>query len=390
MLTRFRFFAAAFILGLPSALLAQRFASRSPSFHLNRPGVEAYMQGGAFAASTGNVAGMLFNPAGMAQMPGRLTATIEAGWVPENEPGRFFDNAMDSQSPAVQFAGIVFQPRRWLAVGAFYSEPVGYDTETNLLEGARTERHHHHGARGRVESFSQREQINVGLALAASFGKHLHLGGGVEVLRSGLRERALRFHGRSETEAMRFSLGAVLQIRQWAVGLAARTPYYAAGEAHDRGEWLHARDFVFGDEPFDNEAFFHHRNAAEISFAATEPTTLRIGVATPYAFGRLRLSADAEYKNFTHTTALIERSQFYGGGTIKLANSVYLGLGAFTFRNNFSAALENSQPEIFSTVGGLIELAQFRFTASFMDNELFPGNAAGQQVVNFAIGYVMP
>jgi hypothetical protein len=67
-----------------------------------------------------------------------------------------------------------------------------------------------------------------------------------------------------------------------------------------------------------------------------------------------------------------------------------LGFGAFTFRKDYSAYIEGPDSETFLTVGGSVELSQFRFSASFMDGDLLTQDFVGQQFIDFAIGFVIP
>jgi hypothetical protein len=124
-------------------------------------------------------------------------------------------------------------------------------------------------------------------------------------------------------------------------------------------------------------------------FSNEEPATIRLGLATPYAFGRLRLSADAEYKDFTSEIP-IERWQFYSGGLFKLTPNFDLGFGAFTFARDYSAFIEGPQSETFLTVGASVKFASLRLSASFMDSDLLTKDFVGQQFFNFAVGYGIP
>ena len=352
-------------------------ANLSSDYRLNRTGAQAYMQGGAFAAETGNVTAMLFNPAGLAGLSGRLTATVEAGWVSQTAGQNFFDAELGAGLQSVQFAGIGLQPWRHLAIGMYYAQPARYnddEVEVEFVESLNWERRHH---RHHVESrVIKREQISVGLVLASVLGKQFYFGGGVEWRSSGVRERFFHVRTQDDAAAVRFSAGAILNVWDWRIGISGQTRYQAIDN-----ESYQSRGHKFFDsfDPFDETP------ASNISFVEAEPATMRLGIATPYVLGRLRFSADAEYKNFDNEL-LVAPWQFYGGGTFKLASNVYLSFGGFSSAKDYSTYLDDA----YLTAGAMIELAQFRLSASFIDSALLAQNIAGQQFVNFAVSYVIP
>ena len=286
-------------------------ANLSSDYRLNRTGAQAYMQGGAFAAETGNVTAMLFNPAGLVGLSGRLTATVEAGWISKNAGQSFFDDELVDGLQPVQFAGIGLQPWRRFAIGVYYAQPARYnddEVEVELVESTRRERRHH---RHHVESrVMKREQISLGMALASVLGKQFYLGGGVEWRSSVLRERFFRMRTPDDAAAVRFSAGAILNVWDWRIGISGQTKYHALDLE---------KDYTPGRLFFE----FDETPASSASFVEAEAATMRLGIATPYVLGRLRFNADAEYKNFAHE-AFIAPWQFYGGGTFKLAANVYL------------------------------------------------------------------
>ena len=354
-------------------------------YHPNRVGVEAYMQGGAFVANTGSVTAMLFNPAGLAKMPGRLTATVETGWASETKYLQFFNIDFAAGFQPVQFAGVAFQPWSKLAVGAFYTRPTSYDLEVGTL--AITDENDPTGTGEFVDPVLQREQTSVGLNLAAALGEQLYLGGSLEWRRSSVQEEIIRMRAEGDADGVRFSLGAIFQVSQWRFGVAAQSKYEVSGDIALENIAPLVR-FEVPPGQRGNNAFYPVR-IDEVPFDYAEPASIRFGVATPHAFGRLSLSADAEYKDYD-STAPIERWQFYGGGNLLLTSNLQMGLGAFTFRKDYSAFIDGPASETFWTVGTVVELAQFRFSGSFMDSALFSQNSAGQQFINFAISYVIP
>lgn len=379
------FFIAALVFGITGASLSQeRTTAISWPYHPNRPGAEAYLQGGAFVANTGSVTAMLFNPAGLAQMPGRLTATVETGWASNTEYLDFFNIDFATGFQAIQFAGVALQSWRKLTIGAFYARPTDYDLDVGPL--AIVDENDPDGYGESVDPLLKREQTSLGVSLAASFGEQLYLGGGMEWRRSSVRERIIDVRAEGDADAVRFSVGAILQVRQWHAGISAQSKYNASGEVTYGSAPLTRIDVPSeGRRPQD----FYKVDPAKFPFTYQEPITVRFGVTTPYAFGRLRLSADAEYKDF-NSTVPIERWQFYSGGAFKLISNVHLGFGAFTFRKDYSAYIDGPDSETFLTVGGSLELSQFRFSASFMDSDLFTKDFVGQKFANFAISFVIP
>jgi hypothetical protein len=225
----------------------------------------------------------------------------------------------------------------------------------------------------------KREQISMGLVLASALGKQFYFGGGVEWRSSGLRERFTRVRTQDDAQAVRFSAGAILNVLDWHIGISGQTRYQAIDNERFQSR---RRNFFNSFGPFDETS------ASSISFVEAEPATARLGIATPYVFGRLRFSADAEYKNFGEE-APIAPWQFYGGGTFKLASNAYLSFGGFTSAKDYSNYLDYLD-DAYLTAGGMIELAQFRLSASLMNSQLLAKNFAKQQFVNFAISYVIP
>jgi hypothetical protein len=219
---------AAFALGITSSSFSQeRTTTISWPYHPNRPGVEAYVQGGAFVANTGSVTAMLFNPAGLAQMPGRLMAAVETGWASNTEYIRFFNIDLASGFQPVQFAGVAVHPWRKLSLGIFYARPTDYNLDFGRLEFV--DETTPDGTGQVYEPEMTREQTSLGVSLAASFGEQLHLGGGVEWRRSSIQDEISSIRSEGDADAVRFSLGAILKIRQWHLGAAAQTKYKASG-----------------------------------------------------------------------------------------------------------------------------------------------------------------
>lgn len=344
------------------------------------------MQGGAFVASTGSVTAMLFNPAGLAQMPGRLTAAVETGWASRTEYIRFFNIDIASGFQPVQFAGVAVRPGQKFSLGIFYARPTDYNVDFGRIE--LVDETTPDGTGQVYEPEMAREQTSIGMSLAASFNEQLYLGAGMEWRRSSIREEISDIRAAGDADAVRFSAGAILQVRQWHMGFSVQSRYKASAEVtYNAGDSLVRID---GPDEGRRPSDLYKVSSAQFSFASHEPITLRVGIATPDVFGRLRLSADAEYKDFASTDDPIESWQFYGGGNFKLVSNVHLGFGAFTFRKDYSAYIEGPDSETFLTVGGSVELSQFRFSASFMDSDLFTKDFVGQKFANFAIGFVIP
>lgn len=379
---------AAITLGATTHAWAQQSqvnAEISWLYHPNRPGVEAYMQGGAFVANSGSLTAMLFNPAGLAQMPGRLTAMVETGWASDTEYLRFFHVDLTAGFQPVQFAAVAYRPGSQITVGAFYVRPARYEIDPGSV-GITTE-DNPEGTGEFIEPLMKREQTSIGLALATTLGKKFLLGGGLEWRRSSLRENMLNAAGEGDANAVRFSAGAIMQINRWRLGLSAQTNYKASGAVN----FAPALPLVLVTIPSDelgNQRPIVVR-AEGFRFSAEEPTTIRLGLTTPDIWGRLRFSADAEYKNFENN-APIKRWQFYSGGAVTLASNLRWSFGAFTFTKDYSAFIEGPHSEVFWTTGGTLELSQLRFSASFMDSDLLTKDFVGQQFVSFAVGYVIP
>ncbi|MCG3118231.1 MAG: hypothetical protein ALAOOOJD_00394 [bacterium] len=354
-------------------------------YHPNRPGVEAYMQGGAFVASTGSVTAMLFNPAGLARMPGRLTAMVETGWASDTEYLRFFHVDLTAGFQPVQFAGIAFRPGKQITLGAFYARPTRYKIEPGLV-GITTE-DNPEGSGEFVDPLMKREQTSIGLALATAVGEKILLGGGVEWRRSSLRENVLNTTGAGDDDAVRFSAGAIMQVSNWHIGLAAQTKYKASGGVNFTPA-LPLVNITIPSDQLGNQRPIVVR-AEGFRFSAEEPATIRLGLMTPDIFDRLHFSADAEYKSFAKN-APIKRWQFYGGGNVALTPGLHWSFGVFTFTKDYSAFIEGPHSEIFWTTGGTLEISRWRFSASFMDSDLLTKDFVGQQFVSLAVGYVIP
>lgn len=354
-------------------------------YHPNRPGVEAYMQGGAFVANTGSVTAMLFNPAGLAQMPGRLTATVETGWASNTEYLDFFNVDLTAGFQPVQYAGVAFRPGNQITLGAFYARPTRYEIEPGRI-GITTE-DHPEGTGEFIEPLMKREQTSIGLAIATAFGKKFLLGGGVEWRRSSLRENMINTAGEGDAGAVRFSAGAIMQVSHWHIGLSAQTKYKASGDV-TFAPALPLVNITIPSDQLGNQRPIVVR-AEGFRFSAEEPATIRLGLMTPDIFDRLHFSADAEYKSF-EKNAPIKRWQFYGGGNVTLTPALHWRFGAFTFTKDYSAFIEGPHSEVFWTTGAALELSQFRFSASFMDSDLLTKDFVGQQFFSIAVGYVIP
>lgn len=384
------FIIAASIIGLAVSAFGQQFLviavprnnAVSWPHHPNRLGVEAYQQGGAFVANIGSVTAMLFNPAGLAQMPGRLMATVETGWASETDYIRFFNIDIASGFQPVQFAGIALQPWRKLSIGAFYARPTDYNLDLGRLEV--TDENNPDGTGEFFQPRFERKQISLGLSLATSFGEQLSLGGSVEWRRSSFRDEINQMITAGDAETTRFTVGAILRIKAWRAGISAQTKHNASGDATVKNNPL----LVNIDPDPSAGGRINILLPSAFRFSHEEPATIRFGLATPHAFGRLRLNADVEYTDFNEDVP-IARWQFYGGGTFQLAPNLHLGFGAFTFAKDYSAYIQGPESEIFWTAGGALELAKFRFSVSFMDGDLLTQNFSGQRFLNFAIGYAI-
>jgi hypothetical protein len=389
MFTRSSFFIAAICLGATINASGRQFTNRqrennvSWPYHPNRLGVEAYMQGGAFVSKTGSVTSLLFNPAGIAQSPGRLVATVETGWASETDYLRFFKVNFASAFQPVQFAAVVFQPWPKLSVGAYYARPTHYDLEMGPIAIATVD--HPEGTGETFAPILKREQTSLGLALAAPLGKHFYFGGGVEWRRANIRDEIYTSFTEGDAEAVRFSAGAILQIDEWNIGISAQTKYKASGDITFNTPLSTNIDL---DPDLRGNNNFLIIRPEPFRFSIQDPASIRFGIATPYAFGRLRLSVDAEYKDF-NDDAPIERWQVYGGGAFDLFSNVHLGFGLFTFAKDYSAFIDGPESETFLTLGGSIELAQLRLSASFMDGDILNQDFKGQRIINFAVGYMM-
>ncbi len=360
-MTMVRVFAVCYLI-----LAASAFARQSPGenaeawqYHPNRAGAEAYMQGGAFSAASGNVTTMLFNPAGLAQMPGRFSFMLETGWASRTDLFRFFNIDITTGFQPVQFAGIAFHPEHRISLGAFFFQPTNYEVD---LGGIRTtmalasDR-----ASSGDESQQQRNEIALGLAGATAVTPQLYLGGSVEWRRAHMRNDVAQAFVEGDDTGLRFSLGAVGLVKQWQFGLSAQSRYEATSALP----------------------------AASSRFVREEPATIRLGLMTPAILQRLRLSADAEYKNFADD-APVKKWQFHGGGKLALLPGIQLGFGAFTFLKDYSAFIDGPESEIFLTSGATVQLSSFRVSVSYLDGDLLNKNFAGQRFLNLALGYTIP
>lgn len=327
-------------------------------YHPNRAGAEAYMQGGAFSAATGHVAAMLFNPAGLAQMPGRFSFMIEAGWASRTDLFRFFNTDITTGFQPVQFAGMAFQPRRRSALGAYFVQPTNYEVEFGEITVAKALAAHH--AASVTESQQQRKEVAIGLAGATAITPQFYLGGSVEWRRASMRDD-IQVLAEGDDAGLRFALGAIGLVNRWQLAVSAQTRYEASSALP----------------------------AVSSRFVKEEPPTLRLGLTTPAFFQRLHLSADAEYKNFDKDVP-IEKWQFYGGGKLTLSPGFQWGFGAFTFLKDYSAFIDGPESEIFLSTGATIRLSPFHLSASYLDGDLLNKNFAGQRFLNIALGYTIP
>lgn len=355
-------YCAACCLFLTANALARQSTGESVvtwQYHPNRAGVEAYLQGGAFSAATGNVTTMLFNPAGLAQMPEHWSFAVESGWASRTDLFRFFNTDITTGFQPVQFAGIAFQPQRRFAAGAFFFQPTNYDVDFGEITATAATAAAGAAEAGRPQQ--HRNEIAIGLALATAVTPQFYLGGGVEWRRAGMRDEFAQAPAESDDAGMRFSLGAIGLVRQWQFGVSAQSRYEATntlGEATSR-------------------------------FVKEEPTTVRLGITTPAIFTRVHLSADVEYKDFDNDDP-IKKWQFYGGGRVSLSPNLHLGLGAFTFLKDYSAFVDGPESEVFLTTGARVQISSFHFSACYLDGDLLNKNFAGQRFVNFAVGYGIP
>lgn len=321
--------------------------------HPNRPGAEAFFHGGAFVSNTGSVTAMLFNPAGLAKMPERFSFLVEGGWHSQTEYLDFFNYNFTADFLPLQFAAAAFHPAGKISAGLFYSQPANYRLDLHDSETAGNE----NGPN------LQRAYDVVGLALAFDAGRHFIAGGGVEWRQARLQDQLSFYTAEGKMQDWQFSLGAIAMWQSWQFGFAMRSRYEARGE----------RPF----SPVQGEAV-----------VVQEPLAFRFGFTAPAIAGRVRLSADAEFKNF-EANHPVARWQFYGGGLWQLSPAADLGLGGFTFRKDYSSFVDGPPSEFYLTAGGTLKLAGFRLTASYMDGDLLSQDFQGQRFFNVALGYAL-
>ncbi len=357
-------------------LLAQPAFSRQPDspsqlvvvtrwqYHPNWLGAEAHLQGGAMAAAAGRPAAMVINPASLAAMPDRLSLFLEAGWASRTDFFRFLNINIAPQFQPVQYAGVAWRPRPELALGVFYHRPTNYDLDLGEI---RLHSAFQPAGTNAVETTKlRREEHALGVALATSVHERFHLGGSVQWRRASMTDEIPQAWAEGSDSAWRLAVGARWQYRDWQFGLAAQSRYQATNA-------LTMRSPAQTTERFLQE----------------EPATLRLGLTTPLLFQRLRLSADAEFKDFKANFP-IEKWQCYGGGILSLSPQVEVGFGAFTFLKDYSAFVDGPESEIFLTGGAHVQLGRVRLTASVLDGDLLNRNFAGQRGVNLALGCAMP
>lgn len=346
-------------------LTASAFARQSTGentlawqYHPNRAGAEAYMQGGAYSAATGNLTSMLFNPAGLAQMPGRFSFMLETGWASRTDLFRFFNIDITTGFQPVQFGGLAFQPQRGFSLGAFFTQPTNYEVD---LREIRTTALTTTAAHAADEPQQLRNEIAIGVAGATAVTPQLYFGGSVEWRRARMRNDIAQAFVEGEDAGLRFSLGVIALVQQWQFGVSAQSRYEAASALP----------------------------AVSSRFVREEPAAIRLGLTTPAILQRLHLSAETEYKNFDADVP-IKKWQFYGGGKLALSPGMQLGFGAFTFLKDYSAFIDGPESEIFLTTGATIRLSSFHISASYLDGDLLNKNFAGQRFLNLALGYTIP
>lgn len=379
---RFQIFMYAGLLSFAAGLHAQstREGSTLPyPYHPNRPGAHAYAQGGAFTASTGSITSMLFNPAGIAQLEGRIAFTLEAGWNSRTEYLPFFNNTFSPQTHPLQFAGLAISDKKKWSVGAFYMRPTEYALDFGEITLTTPEAPD--GSGETVEPVFERKQFGFGLTVARSV-KSLHFGAGAEWRRAEVRDEVLGFFAKGKADAVRFTLGSVVRAGDWRFGLSLQSQYEAVGDAR-------ANDAIRISTAASKNARSIFLISQNYGFTAREPATVRAGFAGPQFFQRLRVSGDVEYKSFGNGEP-IPRWQFYGGTTLQVASFLQLAAGSFTFRKDYSEFVDGPDSEVFLTFGGTLKLAAFRFSASFMEGDVLNENFEGQRFLNIAVGYVKP
>jgi hypothetical protein len=308
---------------------------------------------GAFVSSTGSATAMLFNPAGLAKASGRFSFLIESGWHSQTDYLDFFNNSFSSNFLPVQFAAATFRPTQKISTGVFYSQPTNYQLDVQSDET------------GTAESNLQRAYDVLGLALSFEMGEYFSMGGGVEWRQARLQDQLSFYTADGKAQDWRFSLGAIALLKDWQFGLALRSKYEAQGEQSSS------------------------LLAQNMSFVVEEPLALRLGLTSPLIASRLRLSADAEYQNFDSNSP-IASWQFYGGGRLQLSPALDLGLGCFTFRQDYAAFIDGPPSEVFLTAGGALKIGGLRLTASYMDGDLLNQDFQGQRFLSLALGFAIP
>ncbi len=348
-------------------------------YHPNRPGAQAYAQGGAFVASTGSVTSMLFNPAGIAQLEGRAMLTLEAGWSSRTDYLPFFNSDFAAESRPLQFVGFALTVKPKWTVGAYFFRPTDY--ELDFGEFAVTTPNDPEGAGEVMRPVFERRQFGLGLNLARSMSKAWRLGLGMEWRRAEVRDEVLSALAQGQADAVRFALGSVVQWRAWRFGIALQSQYKAEGEAaFENGVYAVVPDPQNPARPL---AF----TVEAVDFKTREPLTARLGFATSPFFGRLTISGDAEYKDYLAT---IPRWQFYGGSTLKLTSFLQLAVGSFTFRKDYSGYVDGPSSEVFLTCGGMLKLKRVHINVSFMEGDLLNEDFEGQKFFNMAAGFMLP
>ncbi|MGH7491200.1 MAG: hypothetical protein ACREOO_02270 [bacterium] len=389
LLVKFQIFTAAFLfLIMAKGLYGQSVSTETKvlyPYNPNRPGAEAYFHGGAFVAQDGSPTAMLFNPAGLARLPERLTAVAESGWNSSTEFLGFFDSDFISRFRPLQFAALALQPSSKIALGAFYAQSLDYALDFGPIQVTTAD--HPEGTGEAYNLTKERRLEGLGLVLAYSFGQNLLTGAGVEWRRASIHEAFINTLATGHSSAPRFSAGAIFLWKGWQLGGAGQTGYRARNDLIVQTP----ERALTNTTPPDHGANRRLVLAADEKFpiVAEEPAAFRLGFSSPDFFNRIQFSADAEYKDF-EMNAPIQRWQFYGGGAVQLSTWLEMGLGCFTFRKDYSAFVDGPSSEVFMTTGGTLKIAALRLTASYLDGGLFDDNATGQRFVNVALGYALP
>lgn len=348
---------------LAADVCAQQLRAELPfPYHPNRPGAEAYAQGGAFVAQSGHVTGMLFNPASIAALEGRLAFALEAGWNSRTEYLPFYNDTFSSQTHPLQFAGVAIVPHGCWAVGAYFFQPADYEIDFGEIAAM--------GARAHMndESHFARRQLGFGINLARKMSATWQLGLSVEWRRADLRDEVLGVLAEGDARDVRFALGGIVRVSEWQFGAALHSEYKAASDAV----------FTLNEQSTN----------ARIRFSAKEPVNIRVGFVSPAVRGRLRVSGDAEYKKF-ESNEPIPRWQFYAGTTLQVSSRVELATGAFTFRKDYAAFVDGPSSEVFLTGGGTLKLGVFRLSVCYLEGDVLNQNFEGQRFVNITAGVVL-